>query len=47
LRENKDEVNIGFGQEYSIYLKNLDSKKAIVKISVDGTDVLNGNQNCC
>jgi hypothetical protein len=30
LRENKDEVNIGFGEEYSIYIKNLDSKRALV-----------------
>ena len=43
LREHVEEVRIPFGSEYSILLKNLSSVKAVVTISIDGTDVLNGN----
>lgn len=32
-----------FQSEYSILLKNLNSKRALVNISIDGEDVLNGN----
>lgn len=42
LREFGDEVYIPFGQEYSILLKNLNSVKALVNISIDGTDVIPG-----
>lgn len=42
LREFKDEVYVPFGQEYSILLKNLNSVKALVNISIDGTDVIPG-----
>lgn len=38
LREFKDTVYIPFGSEYSILVKNLNSVRARVKISVDGTD---------
>lgn len=44
LREFKDEVRIPFGSEYSLYLKNLNSVRAMVKVSIDGEDVLNGSQ---
>jgi hypothetical protein len=37
-------VKIPFGSSYSIYLKNLESRNAVVKISVDGNDVLDSNQ---
>ena len=43
LRENKDEIFLQFNSEYSILLKNLDSRKALVKISIDGQDVLDNN----
>ncbi len=43
LREEKNIVYIPFGEEYSIHFKNLESKRAKVKISIDGQDVLNGN----
>lgn len=43
LREDKDIVNLPFNSEYSILLKNLESRKAQVQISIDGTDVLDGN----
>ena len=40
LRMRDDFVHLPFGSEYSIYLKNLSSKRASVKIHVDGQDVL-------
>jgi hypothetical protein len=42
LREQKDTTFLPFGSEYSIYLKNLNSVRSQVKVSVDGQDVLNG-----
>lgn len=42
LRENKDTVLMPFGQEYSILLKNLNSVRAQVRVSVDGTDATEG-----
>ena len=42
LREQKDTVFLPFSSEYSIYLKNLNSVRSQVKVSVDGQDVLNG-----
>jgi hypothetical protein len=45
LRENKDVVALPFGSEYSIYLKNQNSVRAIVRVSVDGqplSDVADG-----
>jgi len=44
LREKGSSVQIPFNTEYSILLKNLESKKAVVKISVDGEDVLDSNK---
>jgi hypothetical protein len=38
LREFKDTVYVPFGSEYSILIKNLNSVRARVRISVDGTD---------
>ncbi len=44
LREHEnDVVYLPFNTEYSILLKNQDSRKASVNIEVDGKDVLNGN----
>lgn len=40
LRVQDDVVRLPFGSEYSLYLKNLNSRKASVKISIDGEDVL-------
>jgi len=42
LRENGDHVCLPFESEYSIMLKNLESRKAVVNISVDGENVLDG-----
>jgi hypothetical protein len=44
LREHDNVVTIPFGVEYSILLKNLNSVKAVVNVSIDGQDVLSGNQ---
>jgi len=40
LREEGGYVTLPFGSEYSIYLKNLDSRTAVVDISIDGDDIL-------
>lgn len=42
LRENGDLVNIPFGSEYTIFLKNLHAVRAMVKVSIDGTDATEG-----
>lgn len=40
LREFKDTVYVPFGQEYSILLKNLNKKRALVNITIDGQNVV-------
>jgi hypothetical protein len=42
LREFKDTVYIPYNSEYSIVLKNLNTVRAIVNITLDGTDVCPG-----
>lgn len=42
LREFKDTVYVPFGTEYSILIKNLNSVRAQVRISVDGSDATEG-----
>lgn len=45
LRERKDNtILIPFGTEYCIGMKNLESRNVVVDISIDGEDVLKGNQ---
>jgi hypothetical protein len=44
LRDKDGIVYLPFGSEYSIYMKNLNSRKALVSISVDGKDILNGEK---
>ena len=39
LREQGDKVYIPFSSEYSIYLKNLNTERAVVYITIDGNDV--------
>lgn len=43
LRERNDVVSLPFGSEYSLQLKNLESRKAVVNVSVDSEDVLDGH----
>lgn len=42
LREFKDTVYVPFGTEYSILIKNLNSVRAQVRVSIDGTDATEG-----
>lgn len=44
LREEGNFVTLPFGSEYSILIKNLNSRKALVSIEIDGQDVLDGSQ---
>ncbi len=43
MREHKDTIYLPFGSDFSIFLKNLNSRKAQVKISIDGDDILDGH----
>ena len=40
LREQGEKVLIPFGQEYSIFMKNLSGKRVCVSVDIDGQDVL-------
>jgi len=42
LREFGDTVKLPVGSEFSIFLKNMNSVKAQVSISIDGTDIADG-----
>jgi len=42
LRENKDQVLVPFGSEYSILLKNLNTVRAVVNVFIDGENVVPG-----
>jgi len=44
LREVDDIITMPFGSEYSIFIKNLNSRKCQISISVDGRDVLDGKK---
>lgn len=44
LREFGETVYVPFGSEYSILIKNLNSVRALVTVSVDGTDAGDGDQ---
>lgn len=44
LRESGNDVRMPFGSEYSLYFKNLEPRKAIVTITIDGKDILSGNK---
>jgi ribosomal protein L40E len=42
LREQNDKVFLPFGSEYSIYIKNLNTVRALVRVQLDGVDVTDG-----
>lgn len=42
LRESDSTVSIPFGSEYSVLIKNLNSKRVMAKVSVDGKDATDG-----
>lgn len=44
LREYGDTVYIPFGNEYVLSLKNLENRKAVASIKIDGVDVLDENK---
>lgn len=44
LRERQDEVYLPFGSEFSVLLKNLDDRRAVVTVEIDGRDVLDGEE---
>ncbi|MCK5020166.1 MAG: hypothetical protein KAS32_24220 [Candidatus Peribacteraceae bacterium] len=44
LRELSDTVQLPFGSEYSVRLKNLSTRKAALSITIDGTDILDGHK---
>jgi ribosomal protein L40E len=44
LREREGCIFVPFGSEYSLLLKNLATRRAKVKISIDGKDVFNGRE---
>ena len=43
LRERTDVINLPFGSEYSVFMKNKNSRRAVVKVEIDGVDVIDGN----
>jgi hypothetical protein len=42
LREFKDTVYCPFGSEYSVFVKNLNTVRALVSVFIDGTDIAEG-----
>ena len=44
LRDTNGVVRLPFGSEYSILLKNKDSRTAVANIEIDGEDVMGGHQ---
>ena len=42
LRESGEAVALPFGSEYSIYLKNMNSVRALVRVEIDGVDATEG-----
>ena len=44
LRESRDIVQIPFGSEFSVLVKNLNSRRAKFTLHIDGTDVLDGTE---
>jgi hypothetical protein len=44
LRENKDVVMIPYGSEFSVLIKNLNTRRAKFKLSIDGADALDDTE---
>lgn len=44
LRETKDLVSLPFGSEFSVLVKNLNSRRVKFTLHIDGTDVLDGEE---
>jgi hypothetical protein len=43
LRNDGNNIRLPFGSTYILFLKNMESRDAVVKISIDGADILSGN----
>lgn len=43
MRERDGCIMLPFGAEYTLLLKNLDSRRSLISVSIDGEDVLGGN----
>lgn len=44
LREQNETVAIPFGSEFSVFIKNLNSVRALVKVEIDGVDIGDGTR---
>ena len=44
LRESQEVTYLPFGSEYSVLVKNLQSKRVAIRMSIDGTDVFDNKQ---
>jgi hypothetical protein len=44
LRDSDGVVRLPFGSEYSVLLKNKDSRTAVAKVTIDGEDVMGGHK---
>jgi hypothetical protein len=44
LREFKDVAYLPFGSEYSVLLKNLNNRRALVQLTIDGIDIGDGTK---
>lgn len=44
LREHDGAVILPFGSDYSLKLKNMEARRAVVSVSIDGQDVLGGSR---
>lgn len=44
LRENKEIVSLPYGTEFSVLVKNLNSRRAKFNLSIDGSDALDGTE---
>lgn len=44
LRETKDLVHLPYGSEFTVLVKNLNSRRAKFRLYIDGTDVLDGTE---
>ena len=44
MREKDGAVTLPFGSEYSILLKNKNSRTAVASVEIDGEDVMDGHQ---
>lgn len=44
LRDKDEVIALPFGSDYTLMFKNLDSRRAVISVSIDGTDVMYGDR---